>query len=65
MSSQTTPRFIRASRIPMVYGVSRRTVFRREKFDPAFPKAKRLSSRLVMFSVEELDSYFTRKEAVQ
>ena len=62
MSSQP-PRFINAAAVPKVYGISRRTLTRREKDDPQFPKAHRLSSRLVVFEVAALDDYFRGKTA--
>lgn len=59
MSGQQ-PRFIRAARVPELYGVSRRTLARMEQRDPAFPKPHRLNARLLMFRTAELDAYFSR-----
>lgn len=59
MNSQ--PRFMNAAAVPQAYGISRRTLARREKTDPQFPKGHRLSARLVVFCVQELDSYFRGK----
>ena len=59
MNSQ--PRFMNAAAVPRAYGISRRTLARREKTDPQFPKGHRLSKRLVVFSVQELDGYFRGK----
>lgn len=59
MNSQ--PRFMNAAAVPQAYGISRRTLARREKTDPQFPKGRRLSARLVVFCVQELDSYFRGK----
>ena len=61
MNSQ--PRFMNAASVPKAYGISRRTLARREKDDPQFPKAHRLSRRLVVFEVAALDDYFRGKAA--
>lgn len=55
------PRFMNATAVPQAYGISRRTLARREKTDPQFPRGRRLSKRLVVFCVQELDSYFSAK----
>ena len=57
------PRFMNATAVPQAYGISRRTLARREKTDPQFPKGLRLSKRLVVFCVQELDSYFSNKQS--
>lgn len=62
MNSQ--PRFMNAAAVPQAYGISRRTLARREKDDPQFPKAHRLSRRLVVFEVAALDDYFRGKAAI-
>ena len=59
MSSQ--PRFIRAARVPDLYAISRRTLARWEKADPNFPKVRRLSSRLLVLKVDELERYFEQR----
>ena len=57
------PRFMNATAVPQAYGISRRTLARREKTDPQFPNGLRLSKRLVVFCVQELDSYFSNKQS--
>ena len=54
------PRFLRAARVPELYGISRRTLARMEQRDPAFPKPRRLNARLLIFKTAELDAYFSR-----
>ena len=61
----TTPELIRAPLAAQRYSMSRRTLTRRMCDDPDFPQPIRLSKRLLLFKLAELDAYFERKRAFQ
>ena len=59
----TTPELIRAPLAAQRYSMSRRTPTRRMSDDPDFPRPIRMSKRLLLFKLAELDAYFERKRA--
>lgn len=61
----TTPEMIRAPLVAQRYSMSRRTLTRRMCDDPDFPRPIRLSKRLLLFKLAELDAYFERKREAQ
>ena len=61
----TTPELIRAPLAAQRYSMSRRTLTRRMGDDPDFPRPIRMSKRLLLFKLAELDAYFERKREAQ
>ncbi|MCO5976805.1 helix-turn-helix transcriptional regulator [Ideonella oryzae] len=55
------PELIRPAAAATRYSLSRRTLGRRMKDDPTFPRPIRLGSRVVLFKRSELDAYFEGK----
>lgn len=53
-----SPRFARLSQIADRYGVSLSTLYRLDRQDRNFPKARRLPTGARLWSVQELDEYF-------
>jgi predicted DNA-binding transcriptional regulator AlpA len=64
-TGMTTPELIRAPLAAQRYAMSRRTLTRRMCDDPDFPQPIRMSKRLLLFKLAELDAYFERKRAAQ
>ena len=61
----TTPELIRAPLAAQRYSMSRRTLTRRMCDDPDFPQPIRMSKRLLLFKLAELEAYFERKREAQ
>jgi predicted DNA-binding transcriptional regulator AlpA len=57
-----TTEFLRPTSAAARFDLSRRTLSRLASTDPSFPKPARISRRLILFKVSELDHYFTRKK---
>lgn len=59
------PEFLQPAAVAAECGVSRRTVHRRMRDDPDFPKPIRLTARMLLFKRSELDAYFELKRQTQ
>ena len=55
---KTSSRFARFSQLTDRYGVSISTLYRLDRSDHRFPKARLLPTGTRLWSVEELDKYF-------
>lgn len=58
-----TPELIRPATAAARFDISRSTIARRMRDDPAFPQPIRVNARLLLFKLSELDSYFDAKRS--